>query len=140
MRDLVRAGKKNPLVRSVAVQLTEGLPQKDWSAEVRALHSFVRDRIRYLRDVRGVETLHTPERILEQRAGDCDDKSILLAALLESIGHPARLRAVSFQPGRFAHVLVETRIGDKWVPLETTEPVRVGWQPRRIVNNMIIHV
>lgn len=126
-------------MRETALDLTNGQRQKDWSAEVRALHSFVRDRIRYIRDIRGVETLHTPEKILDQEQGDCDDKSVLLASLLESIGHPTRFVAIGFKPGTFSHVFVETKIGDKWIALETTEPVEMGWRPARIVNSMIIN-
>lgn len=139
MRRLVREGKKSPRVRQTAVELTRNLRQKDWRGEVVALHNFVRDRIRYVRDIKGVETLHTPDRVLENEQGDCDDKSLLLAALLESIGHPTRFIAVGFQPGKFSHVLVETKIGDKWIALETTENVPAGWRPPNIASTMIVH-
>lgn len=139
MRRLVREGKKNPLVRQTAVELTRGMRQKDWRGEIKTLHAFVRDKIRYIRDIKGVETLHTPERVLENEQGDCDDKSLLLAALLESIGHPTRFIAVGFQPGKFSHVLVESKIGDKWISLETTEPVEMGWKPPRVANAMIVY-
>jgi transglutaminase-like putative cysteine protease len=66
------------------------------------------------------------------RAGDCDDKSVLLAALLESIGHPTRFVAIGFQPDDFEHVFVETKIADRWISLETTEPVEIGWMPQHI--------
>ena len=131
MRELVKAGKVSPLVRQTAVQLTTGLNQKDWLSEVKAIHVFVRDRIRYLRDVRGVETLHTPDRILQNRAGDCDDKTVLLASMLETIGHPTRFVAIGFKPNQCAHVYLEVRPGNKgaWMALETTEAVEVGWSP-----------
>jgi len=132
MRDLARHGKTNSFVRQTAVQLTNSLPQKDWLSEIVALHAFVRDNIRYVRDVRGVETLQTPERTLLNKSGDCDDKSTLLAALLESISHPARFVAVGFRNANSCdHVFVETKLRTtgKWIPLETTEPVPVGWNP-----------
>lgn len=131
MSRLVEQGKKTPAVRSTALQLTRYLPQKDYRAEISALHAFVRDRIRYTRDIRNVETLHTAEQVLLQGQGDCDDKSILLASMLESIGHPTRFIAVAFKPGRFSHVLTEVRPGNSgpWIALETTEPVGVGWRP-----------
>lgn len=140
MAALIRTGKRNPLVRQTAVSLVEGLPQKDRVGEVRRLHAYVRDNIRYLRDINGVETLHTPERILQQGQGDCDDKSILLASLLESIGQPTRLLAIGFIPGKFSHVLIETRLGDSWVPLETTEPVDIGWFPKGVRAKMVVYV
>lgn len=129
MSQLVKEYKKSMQVRSTTLQLIAECGQKDWSCEVRQLHAFVRDQIRYVGDVRDVETVQTPDITLQLRAGDCDDKSTLLAAMLESIGHPTRFVAIGFQAGVFAHVYVETKIGDNWIPLETTEPVEVGWQP-----------
>jgi transglutaminase-like putative cysteine protease len=130
MRDLVRKHRATLAVREFATRLTQHLPQKDWAGQVRALHEFVRDGVRYVKDVNGVETVQAPPYTLAMRYGDCDDKSTLLAALLESIGHPARFLAIGAAPGRFSHVLVETRIGSRWIPLETTAPVVPGWAPR----------
>lgn len=126
MARLAREGKKSLPVRLAALQLVESLPQRDWPAEVLALFEFVRDRIRYVRDIRGVETLQQPERTLTFKQGDCDDKAVLLAALLQSIGHPARFHAVAMRPGKFSHVYVDTLVGGKWVGLETTEDWPMG--------------
>lgn len=139
MSKIVRAGKKHPEVRQVAVDLVNGFRQKDWMREISALFDFVQNRIRYVRDIRGVETLHTPEKVLENEQGDCDDKSILLASLLEAIGHPTRFVAIGFSPGNFSHVLVETKVNNRWLALETTEPVAMGWKPAGIKAAMIVH-
>lgn len=125
-------GKINPEIRSLALSLIRGHSQKDWTSEIKSLHNFVRDNIRYVRDVRGVETLHTPLKLLELGQGDCDDKSVLLATLLESIGHPTRFVAIGFAPNRYDHVYVDTRLRDVWVGLETTEPWPVGRTPKGV--------
>lgn len=150
MRNLVHSGKKSPRVRQTAVLLTQNLPQKDHEEEIKVLYRFVRDRIRYVRDVRGVETLHTADRILENKQGDCDDKSILLASLLESLGHTTRFTAIGFSPSKklfgkmtspgYSHVLPEVllRNGD-WLALETTEPVGLGWFPNKAQSLLIIN-
>jgi hypothetical protein len=140
MRQLVNTGKKSPVVRQLAVNLTKGLAQKDWKSEIDSLYSFVRDRIRYVKDINGVETLHTVEKILENAAGDCDDKSILLASLLESLSHKTRLVAIGFRRGTFCHVYPEVFHNNTWIPLETTEPVRMGWKPRNIINSLILNI
>lgn len=147
---MVIAGKKSPRIRQLAIRLTEGIPQKDNIAEIRALLIFVRDRIRYVRDINNVETIHTAERILDNKAGDCDDKSILLASLLESIGFKTRFSALSFTPPiknifgtfvarNFSHVLPEVLLKNKWIPLETTEPVEMGWYPKNVKSKLIIY-
>lgn len=139
MSALVRRAKKTLPIRQTAAQLVNGYKQKDWISEIKKLHAFVRDEIRYVKDIRGVETLHTPARILEQQYGDCDDKSVLLASLLESIGHPTRFVAIGFRPGNYSHVYVETKVGEKWLSLETTEDVGVGWAPKGIISRMVVH-
>ncbi len=142
MSRLAKDGKLNPAIRAKAVELTERLPQKGWIAEIRALQEFVHDKIRYVRDIEGVETVHTADAVLSIGSGDCDDKSVLLASLLGAIGHPSRFVAVGFEPGRFSHVYVETLVGrkpGKWIALETTEPVGIGWTPPNIVSRIVKH-
>lgn len=129
MAALVRQGRQSMAVRSMALQLVRQLRQKDYAGEVRAVHEFVRDRVRYVRDVRTVETLHTADHLLQSRQGDCDDKAILAASLLESIGHRTRLVAVGPSRHRFVHVYAQVAHPGqpgKWITLETTEPWPVG--------------
>lgn len=128
-------GKKQPVIRAKALSLTQDLPQKDKLGEIRALFDYVQNGIRYVRDITNVETLYYPEQVMYQESGDCDDKSVLLASLLESIGHPTRFVAVGFQPGHFSHVFVDTIVGNgKWLSLDTTEPQPMGWRPPGIVS------
>ena len=140
MAKYAREGKKSLRVRQLALNLVQSLPPKDWRAQIVNLHAWVRDNIRYVRDIVGVETLHSPEKLLEIGQGDCDDKATLLAAMLLSIGHPVRFQAVGFKPGKFAHVYVETKHDNRWIPLETTEPVKAGWSPPGVVSRMIFPV
>lgn len=129
MSRLVREYKRHPLIRERATAIIQHVEQKDWSGEVRALHAFVRDNIRFTRDINGIETIHSPEVVLQIEHGDCDDKSTLLATLLESTGHPTRFIACGMVPGHYSHVYVETRVGPRWIALETTEDRAPGWAP-----------
>lgn len=115
-------------VRNQAVELTRRLRQKDFRGEICALSNWVRDNIRYVKDIRSVETVHDPVTMLNVRCGDCDDKSLLLAALLESLGHPARFVAIAYKPGVFSHVWTQGRVGQAgpWIDLETTEALACG--------------
>lgn len=142
MRRLVdsRQGKKSTVIRQLALQLVEHLPPKALLDEVHALHAFVRDRIRYVRDVAGVETVQTPERTLANGQGDCDDKSTLLASLLQALGYRVRFEAVGFVPERWSHVLVSAFVGGRWLPLETTVNVAPGWFPPRVVDTIRLEV
>ena len=140
MADRVRAGRQNPAIRAQALALVSGLPQKDYINECRRIHAFVRDAVRYVRDPRGVETLHDAEYLLRQRQGDCDDKSILAAALLETIGHRTRLVAVGLDPKGFCHVYPEVNVRGQWYPVETTEPWAFGEMRLKPVIRMELNV
>lgn len=141
MRALIREGRKHPSVRSQALSLVGHFPQKAYAKEIRAVFNFVQNNIRYVRDTRGVELLHQPDKLLEIGQGDCDDKSILLCSMLEAIGHPTRLEAIAHtNPKSFGHVFCSTKLGNKWLPLDATEPHRPGWHPQRAVKRYIMNV
>lgn len=140
MRAFVRQYRKNPELRKVAADRIAHIPQKDFAGEANALHEFVRDHIRYMRDIHGVETVQTPAATLKFGYGDCDDKATLLATLLQATGHPTRFVAVGQEPGRYQHVYVETLIGKKWVACDGTEPHPMGWRPDKIQQTMRVHI
>ena len=134
MRELVRDWRIHPRLRQLAKKIVQSCPSKDAPCEVRKIHAFVSNKIRYVRDVAEVETIQDPEVTLRDRCGDCDDQAVLVGALLQSIGRLVRFIAVGFQPGQFAHVYAETPIGPDWVAVETTmEGWPIGRKPRGII-------
>lgn len=139
MRCLVRKYKTALPIRILAQRLTLPLSQKNYRAEAKTLHEFVRDKIRYVRDITNVETIQTPIQTLQIGSGDCDDKCILVATLLESIGHPTRFVACGFNYAPISHVFVESRIGAKWIGVECTEPWALGRVPPNITSKMCRH-
>lgn len=140
MSQVTKKYKAAPAVRELALKLTKDLPQKKWLLEAARIHEFARDRIRYVKDIRGIETIQTPVQTLRIGQGDCDDKSTLIASLLESLGHPTRFLAVGFSgPNSYSHVFPETKIGGKWVALEATEPWPLGKRPSGVKAVMVQH-
>ena len=90
--------------------LEKQVKPKDYLAEIKALFEWVQQHIRYTKDTFQVEVLHSAKRMLELRAGDCDDMAILLGAMLEAIGHPVRLVLSGPNPLRqdlFTHIYLE---------------------------------
>ncbi len=140
MRDAVRAGVRDPQmrVRNQALAIVKGVPARDFRGEVEAVWEWMRDNIRFVRDIRGVETVAVPWRTLELGQGDCDDVSVLTNSLLESLSFQTRFRAVGFRPGELSHVYPEVKLGKWWVPLETTVPgAYIGWYPPGIRESMV---
>jgi transglutaminase-like putative cysteine protease len=124
-------------VRQLAQSITSHLESKDYAGEIQALFEFVRDNIRYVRDAYGTETVQTPEATLSLESGDCDDKSTLLAALLNSLGFATRFKAIGMTPGEYQHVYVQAQLGSQWVSLDATQNVPAGWEPRGFTSVMI---
>lgn len=132
--NLVREGAKDFCVRQTAIEilLRNGIRGKDYPGEIRALFEWVKRNVRYTRDIHRVELLHTARRMLELRAGDCDDMTILLCAMLKSIGHPVRLALVGFNPKKkqlFTHIYLEVFCRGRWIPLDPTVRRPMGWAP-----------
>jgi transglutaminase-like putative cysteine protease len=131
---LIQQGAKDFYVRQRAIGIFRlcGVRAKDRLGEVRALFEWVRRNIRYTRDIFQVELLHTARRMLELRAGDCDDMTILLGALLMSTGHPVRLVLAGFRPSRphsYSHVYPEALVKGRWLALDATMNRPFGWSP-----------
>lgn len=134
MIELIRAGAKDFYVRQRAIDVlfADRIPPKDYLGEIKALFRFVRRHLRYTKDPHQVEVLHSARRLLTLRAGDCDDHTILLGALLRSIGHPVRIVLTGPDPRRprlFSHVYLEAEHRGEWIPLDATMPHGPGWSP-----------
>ena len=141
MADMVRNARFDHSIREKTLSLIPHLPGKDWVGEADAVFRFVQRRIRYVQDILGLETIAEPWKTLELGQGDCDDKVVLAAAMLQSIGHPVRLVAVGFNDEPISHVYLETLIGPQWVPLELTEnSMQLGEFPEGITDVMIQYI
>jgi len=141
MVSLVSKYKTDMVVRTLALDLTQHCGEKDRRCDLLALHSFVRDRIKYQYDVDGVETLQTPVQTLRLAQGDCDDKATLLNALAASVGFATRFCAIGVRGGDFSHVMAQVRLGAGWVNAETIVPgASLGWFPPDATCTMLAHV
>lgn len=134
---MIFSGAKDFLVRQQAIDIFRiaGVEAKDRFGEIRSLFEWVRRNIRYTRDIYQVELLHTPRRLLELRAGDCDDMTILLGAMLVATGHPVRLVLAGFRrnrPHSYSHIYLEARLGANWIALDPTMDKPLGWAPPTI--------
>jgi hypothetical protein len=141
IQKLILRGAKDFFVRQKAIDilLENQIKPKDYSGEINALFQWVQQNIRYTKDIYRVELLHTPRRMLELRAGDCDDMAILLGSMLESIGHPIRLVIMgpdSSKPKFFSHIYLEVNLRGRWIPLDATMSFPMGWAPKARVKEI----
>jgi hypothetical protein len=123
-------------VRRQALTIVQGVASRDQQGEIAAVLQWVKSNIAF----RGewAETVQTPLVTLQLRAGDCDDQSTLMAALLGSLGYKTRFKTVAADPRApyaFSHVYIEIfqRKTGQWVALDSTVPQSFpGWQPPNI--------
>ena len=86
---LARRYKRDPAIVQLARELVSNVKQPGCLGDIKALHAFVRDDIRFTSESAGIDVVRAPTVVLEMRAGDCIDKPALLATLLQAIGKPA---------------------------------------------------
>lgn len=128
MRRLVEESARYPEVKRVAVLATQGCGPVAFGCFVRKIYDFVKARMRYVPDTHEVEEITAPwvhaRRFLSEGAsyGDCDDFSVVEAALLKSVGVPVRLTVIASPKhgGFYDHVRAEANVAGQWIPLETT--------------------
>lgn len=140
MVKIVKASASNITIRELAFSIVENVPAKCWQCEAIAIMNFVRNNIRYTRDIHGIETIATPEATLRYRQGDCDDMVVLAASLLQAIGHPTRFVAVGFHNKPISHVYLETKIGNTWASMELTEMLPFNEKPAGISTTLLWHI
>lgn len=134
MRSLVAEGRRDPVIRSAAISIIFLTPEKNQRAEIEACFNFVRDSVRYVRDIHDVETLATARKTLETMIGDCDDQSVLLASMLESIGYPTRFIVAGYMSADMVeHVFIEVQCDGQWIACDATEQEPMGWAPPNCV-------
>lgn len=125
-------GARSERIRNLALAVVRSreVAAKDYRGEIEAVHTWIQKNIRYTRDPVGQETVQTPEyTAFINQAGDCDDFSVLEAALLGALGHPTRFVTIGFTPTAFSHVYLEVNVRGDWIaldPIMADKPV--GWE------------
>jgi hypothetical protein len=121
MRRLVRQGKQDPVIHELAAKIlrTARVPAYEWEAEARAVFDSVHRNLRFTRDVHGNEALHGAADIVRLGIGDCDDFTVLICSLMQTIGAPCRIITISVDPdGEFSHVYPEVEINGRWIAMD----------------------
>ena len=124
MRNLIDDATTDPEFVRFAVDMVRGVPAYHDMAEAQAVYDWVKQNIRFTKDPISKEKLYPPRELLKIRAGDCDDISMLIAALLFALGYPARLVTIAAdpnQPEEFSHVYVEAEVppgSNVWIAVD----------------------
>jgi hypothetical protein len=124
MRKLVDDAVSDAQFVRFAIEIVRSVPAFDDFGEASAIYEWVKRNIRYTKDPVTKEKLYPPQELLKIKAGDCDDISMLLGALLLALGYRARLITISANaedPAEFSHVYVEAEVppgSGYWLPMD----------------------
>jgi len=127
-------GIQDPKIQQLASRIMEeyNVPSRDYEAEVRAIFDWVRTNIRYTRDPEGLELFRKPIRTVQLGLADCDDMSILISALLGTIGHKTMLRVIGVTSKEPEHiyplVLLPPDNATYYIALDATRSEDMGWE------------
>ena len=129
-----RAYGARPLMRLFTLRRViepAGVGERDTLGMVRAVFEWVRDRVRFSNE--SGEQVLLPDRVIAWGFGDCDDKTTLAAAMLESIGIPWRTVLLARRGVPF-HIYPQARVGGRWLDLEVSDQrARFGEDPRALM-------
>lgn len=99
--------------------ICNGLASGDYAGEALACYYWVHQNIRYVRDPQTAEYVRDSKRLVEAGAGDCDDMSVLLAALLIACGNKVSFALVTFRGApQPSHVFVMLHTPKGFVPMD----------------------
>lgn len=143
MAHYVRQDSKSPIVRRAAAEAAQGAQGNDVRSLAAAVWGWVRRHVKFISDrvpaaaivrdadlaellIRPVDLLTMPEP-----AGDCDDQSMLCAAMLRALGIETAFRTVAADPKEpqlYSHVYVVAYGPEGEFPLDCSHGPSPGWE------------
>jgi len=131
MRKMIHQGSKSSSIRELAANLV--MHQSTDQGKIGSIFEFVRNKMKYVRDPLHQELLAGADYHMDTMStqgyarGDCDDHTIMLGAMLESVGYPTRIATARMKPGgsgSFDHVYLEVNDRTGWIPLDASNKKR----------------
>ena len=140
--------KTDPKLRGLAVSVVRNVNHNDYLGQVNAVYNFVKNNVKFVRDIAGIETLQSPWVTLPEQysnkgigAGDCDDQSLLIISMLQSIGFQGiKLRVVNYLPTdmEYRHIYAIVNIGGKDYAIDTVYGKGVGSEVKHFSHEDIV--
>ena len=142
LRKMISQYRGNPTIREQALNIIKGnAEQKDKTAQALAIGEWAQSNLYYVHEL--PERFNTPLKTLESMAGDCDDFTTIIGALLESVGIRSQFVIMNID-GQWRHIfpraVIEPSNGNsgRVVPLDATldYPVRELTDPVQYMTDL----
>lgn len=142
---MIEEGKIDPFVRRFSLKIIEdaGIPARNHYGEAKAIFDWVLGNIPFRRDIAGRETLQSARssiRFWEKGIphADCDDYTILLGSMFESVGLPIRLVTTQVTPGSWSHIYLDVNVGGKWIAADASNnDGYFGWESQKYAKKKV---
>lgn len=136
MRLVAYDAAQDPRLRGLGIRIVAAISPRNDLRRAGAILRWVQQNIRYVRDIYRCETIQWPQRTLIWKAGDCDDMSTLIVALLQALGFPQTgfVAQRRIKGGPYKHVFAVCKIKGIWYKLDGTgklPPHPIPWDQQR---------
>ena len=128
LANLIEEGSRSPKIRETALAIVKNCASRDYLCELKSIFKWLKENIRFVGDIKDIDTYHTAERVLNLRQADCDDSLILGASLCASIGYPILIKIISQDKNEpFHHIYFLAGVSpDKPTKWYAMDPSRLG--------------
>lgn len=155
MASAIRRTEHSPVIDRAAADIAGRLPDNAQDADVAAaVFRYVQQRVRFVEDSELVaacwpsqpassEVLIDPDRLLslDEPAGDCDDFTMLVCALLRRLGVDCEIVTVAADPehpDRWSHVYAYALLHpDRRLALDASHGDRPGWEAPQVYRRAV---
>lgn len=134
MIGLINESAKDPYIRELTSRILRGVPARDDQGEAKAIFDYIQKQIRFTSDPALVEAFSDAQTTDRNKAGDCDDMSIMGAALLKNVGFEnIRIKVISAEGDDFDHVYLMVGIpkagtAKQWLSFDPSLPHGMGYE------------
>lgn len=113
--------KSDPFIYKLGSEIVSIAGSRDVYAQCVALFVLVDKNVTYVKDIHGIDTYQSPIQTLALGRGDCDDFTILFAAIAMSMGIPVQAKVIRTSNAKtWSHIYPLLGIGNAWYPADAT--------------------
>jgi len=131
----IEDGKADPKIRLLVANIIRDIPERDYLGELNAIFDWVKQNVRYTHDPYNLELFNRPKRVIEYGIADCDDLTILLGSMVQTIGYPIKLRVIGVNSDEPEHIYlmagippIENSEPSDWIAMDASVDEPMGWQ------------
>jgi len=118
LRQYYLGNVNHPVIRNLAYKITAGA--KTNKEKVIRIANWVRNNIRYQREPPKLDIIVPPLRLINLRAGDCEDLALFISTLAGAVGIPSKWKVISQDGQKWNHIYPLLLVNGSYKPMDLT--------------------